>query len=67
MSSKSEWMKPAEAAALMGLTVNSLEGDRRRERPTVPFVKYNERVVRYRRADVEAAIAAHTVGGEAQR
>lgn len=57
-----QWMTPAEAAALMGLTVNSLEGDRRRERPTVPFVKYNERVVRYRRADVEAAIARCTRG-----
>lgn len=62
MSSKSEWMKPAEAAALMGLTVNSLEADRKRPRPTVPFVKYNDRVVRYRRADVEAAIARCTRG-----
>lgn len=67
MSAKSEWMKPAEAAAAMGLTVNSLEFDRRQPRPMVPFVKYNERVIRYRRADVEAVIAAHTVGGEAQR
>lgn len=62
MSSKSEWMKPAEAAAAMGLSVNSLEADRKQQRPTVPFVKYNERVVRYRRADVEAAIARCTRG-----
>lgn len=62
MSSKSEWMKPADAAAAMGLTVNSLEFDRRQPRPMVPFVKYNDRVVRYRRADVEAAIARCTRG-----
>lgn len=60
--SKAEWLKPAEAAAAMGLTVNSLEADRKRPRPAVPFVKYNDRVVRYRRADVEAAIARCTRG-----
>lgn len=61
-----QWMTPAEAAAALGLTKNSLEFDRRQPKPMVPYVRYNARVVRYRREAVEAAIARCTHGGEVQ-
>lgn len=57
-----QWMKPAEAAAALGVSKHTLEADRARPQPTFPYVKYGERVVRYRREAIEAAIARCTHG-----
>ncbi len=63
---QSDLLRPAEAAALLGLTEHALANDRRRERPYFPFVKLNPRLVRYSRAALQGLIAAHTVGGGVQ-
>lgn len=55
---------PAEAAALLGLAVRTLEADRLRHRLSLPFFRFGARAIRYRRGDLEAWLAARRCGGE---
>lgn len=63
---QSDLLRPAEAAALLGLTEHALANDRRRERPFFPYTKLNPRLVRYSRAALQRLIEARTVGGGVQ-
>ena len=58
-------LTPEQAAEILGTTVGTLAVWRCRREHGIPYVKIGGSV-RYRREDLEADIAAHTVrGGEA--
>jgi predicted DNA-binding transcriptional regulator AlpA len=48
-----EWLTPAQAGAYCGMTARSLE-DLRYRKQGPAFSKVGERIVRYRRADIDA-------------
>jgi hypothetical protein len=52
------WYTPIEAAAYLGMAVNSLKNDRVRKEPRIPFHKNGPKLVLYRREDLDAAISA---------
>jgi len=59
----SDLLSPADAAAYLGVTVGTLEVWRCTRRYPLSFVKVG-RLVRYRRAALEAFIVSRTVGRE---
>ncbi len=56
-------MTPDDAATYLAINVRQLQLDRTTKR-NIPFVKIG-RLVRYSKADLDAYIAAQTVGGKA--
>ena len=56
-----ELLTPAEASAILGVTINTLEVWRCTRRYHLPWVKVG-RLVRYRRSDLEAFITSRMVG-----
>ena len=56
-------MTPDDTAAYMAISKRQLQLDRTTKR-NIPFVKIG-RLVRYRKADLDAYISAQTVGGNA--
>jgi excisionase family DNA binding protein len=51
-------MEPAQAAAMLGIGVDTLAAWRHTGRVKLPFVRVGNRLVRYRKSDIDALIAA---------
>ena len=51
-------MEPPQAAAMLGIGVDTLAAWRHTGRVALPYVRIGGRLVRYRKADIEALIAA---------
>lgn len=49
-------LTPVEVAAILGVTVDTLAVWRRTKTEDIPFIRYNQRLVRYREEDVWAFI-----------
>ena len=60
---ESTLMTPEQTAAYLNISERQLQLDRTTKR-NIPFVKIG-RLVRYRKADLDAYISAQTVGGNA--
>lgn len=54
-------MSPGETARLLGVSVATLSQWRSRYTGKLPFVKYSNRIVRYKRSDVEQFIESRRV------
>ena len=63
MQANNTLMTPDDTAAYMAISKRQLQLDRTTKR-NIPFVKIG-RLVRYRKADLDAYISAQTIGGNA--
>jgi excisionase family DNA binding protein len=51
-------LEPGQAAALLGIGVDTLAAWRHTGRVKLPYVRVGNRLVRYRKGDIDALIAA---------